>query len=53
MLVRGALAGCSEEDQAKVRELAASLRELVADAGEHGLLALALVTAEMTAEIGE
>jgi hypothetical protein len=46
-LIRGEIAGLPEDDQVKVRAAAANLRAVIEQAGDHGLLALALVGAEL------
>lgn len=49
-LIRGAIAGLPEADQARVRDIVAQLRAIVAEHGEHGLAALALLGAEQAAK---
>lgn len=46
ILMRGLIASLPAGEQAKVTECADKLRSAVADAGEYGLVAIALVGAE-------
>lgn len=50
LLIRGAIAGMPVEDRQGVERAAMELREVVRKHNDHGLLALALVGAEKTAE---
>lgn len=46
-LIRGEIAGLPEADQAKVRAAAQLLRDVIAAHDKHGILAMALVGAEL------
>lgn len=46
-LIRGEIAGLPPVDQAKVQAAAQQLRDVIKAAGDHGVMALALVGAEL------
>lgn len=46
-LIRGEIAGLPQDDQAKVQAAAQQLRDVIQAAGDHGVMALALVGAEL------
>jgi hypothetical protein len=46
-LIRGEIAGLPQHDQDLVKANASKLRELLSDTGQHGMLAFALVGAEL------
>lgn len=46
-LIRGEIAGLPEADQVKVRAAAQQLREVITAHDKHGVLAMALVGAEL------
>ena len=46
-LIRGEIAGLPPGDQAKVQAAAQQLRDVIKAAGDHGVMALALVGAEL------
>ena len=48
MLLRGAIAGLTEDQQVKVKECAEKIRAVVAEYGDAGSFALGLVGAEMS-----
>lgn len=50
LLVRGTIAGLPEGDRKGVELAALKLREVVKTHGDHGLMAIALVCAELQAE---
>lgn len=50
LMVRGAIASLPEADRQGVELAAAKLREVVAQHNDHGVMAMALVGAEMDAE---
>lgn len=50
LMIRGFIAGLTDEDRAGVSVAAAKLREVVAQHNDHGQLALALVAAELAAK---
>jgi len=49
-MIKGALSDLSEQDQAKVRAVKEELKAVIDRNGEHGMMALALLGAEMSAE---
>ena len=50
LLIKGALADLPPEDQQKIQEMAAKLREVLAGDKAHGYVALGLIGAEAAAE---
>lgn len=50
LIIRGAIAGLPEADRQGVEQAAAKLREVVLLHNDHGLVALALVGAELAAK---
>lgn len=50
LLIRGVIAGLPEADRQGIELAAAKLREVVAQHNDHGVMAMALVGAEMEAE---
>jgi hypothetical protein len=50
LLIRDTLASLDKPDEERVEECAAKLRELMAEYGDHGPMALALVGAEQSAQ---
>lgn len=46
-LIRGEIAGLALDDQAKVQAAAQQLRDVIKAAGDHGVMAMALVGAEL------
>lgn len=50
LMLRGLIVSLEAEDQAKINEVADKLRTLMAEAGDYGALAIALVAAEYAAK---
>lgn len=50
LLIQGAIYRAPEADRLRVEQLAQQVRTLVRTHGDHGVLAVALVSAEMAAE---
>lgn len=49
LMLKGTVASMAEDDRRRVEAAAADLREMVMIYGDHGIIALALVGAEMQA----
>lgn len=49
LMLKGTVASMAEDDRRRVEAAAADLREMVKIYGDHGIIALALVGAEMQA----
>lgn len=45
--IKGALSEMPEAEQAKIKECADTLRKIIAEAGDDGIVALAIVAMEM------
>jgi hypothetical protein len=50
MLMRGMIVSLPEEQQGQIKEVAARLREIIADNKEIGLIALSVVGAELSVQ---
>ena len=48
-MIRGTIAGLPETERTKIETIASELRRIIADANDVGVIALALVGAEMAA----
>lgn len=47
LLIKGSIADLPADDQARVQQAAQQLRDVVKAAGDHGVMAMALVGAEL------
>lgn len=50
LLIRGTIAGMSEDDQIRVKSIAETIRNVLKAGGGHAAMALALVGAEQAAQ---
>jgi translation initiation factor 1 (eIF-1/SUI1) len=49
LMIRGTIAGMSEDDQIRIKAIASTLRNVLATGGNHAQMAFALVGAEQAA----